>query len=126
MVCCNAGIASYAPTLELEEQMWQEMIDINLTGVWKTIRAAVPPMVERGQGGSVIITSSVFGLFGFPNGASYEKRQARCGRAHADPDPGIQLCNMIRVNSVHPTAVNTPMIMNDAMFRLFRQPGTAD
>ena len=46
--------------------MWQEMIDINLTGVWKTIRAAVPPMVERRQGGSVIITSSVFGLFGFP------------------------------------------------------------
>jgi (+)-trans-carveol dehydrogenase len=124
VVCCNAGIASYAPTLELDEQMWQEMIDINLTGVWKTVRAAVPPMVERGQGGSVIITSSVFGLFGFPNGASYAS--AKHGVVGLMRTLTQELApHMIRVNSVHPTAVNTPMIMNDAMFRLFR-PDLAD
>ena len=49
VVCANAGIASFAPALEMDEQTWQEMIDINLTGVWKTIKAAVPPMVERRQ-----------------------------------------------------------------------------
>jgi NAD(P)-dependent dehydrogenase (short-subunit alcohol dehydrogenase family) len=71
VVCCNAGIGTFGPALEMDEQTWQEMIDINLTGVWKTIRAAVPPMVERRQGGSVIVTSSAAGLFGVPNLAHY-------------------------------------------------------
>ena len=57
-VVANAGIASIGALLDLDEQVWDEMIAVNLTGVWKTIKAAVPPMVERGQGGSVIITSS--------------------------------------------------------------------
>jgi (+)-trans-carveol dehydrogenase len=119
VVCCNAGIFSWAPTLEMDEQMWQEMIDINLTGVWKTIRAAAPPMVERRQGGSIIITSSDAGLMGVPNLASY------CSAKHAIVGLMRTLTQelapyMIRVNSVHPTSVNTPMIMNDATFRLIR------
>ena len=89
IVCCNAGIFSWAPALEMDEQMWQEMIDINLTGVWKTIRAAVPPMVERRQGGSVIITSSTAGLFGYPNLASYSSAKHGIVGTHADPDPGV-------------------------------------
>jgi SDR family mycofactocin-dependent oxidoreductase len=119
IVCCNAGIFSWAPTLEMDEQMWQEMIDINLTGVWKTIRAAVPPMVERRQGGSIIITSSVAGLFGVPNLASYVS--AKHGIVGLMRTLTQELAPyMIRVNSVHPTSVNTPMIMNDAALRLIR------
>jgi (+)-trans-carveol dehydrogenase len=119
VICCNAGIFSWAPTLEMDEEMWQEMIDINLTGVWKTIRAAVPPMVERRQGGSIIITSSVAGLFGVPNLASYVS--AKHGIVGLMRTLTQELAPyMIRVNSVHPTSVNTPMIMNDAALRLIR------
>src|ERR1700753_415364 len=52
IVLANAGISSMAPTLEMEESAWTEMIDINLTGQWKTIKAAVPHIVEGGRGGS--------------------------------------------------------------------------
>jgi SDR family mycofactocin-dependent oxidoreductase len=119
IICCNAGIFSWAPTLEIDEQMWQEMIDINLTGVWKTIRAAAPPMVERRQGGSIIITSSDAGLFGYPNLASYST--AKHGIVGLMRTLAQELAPyMIRVNSVHPTSVNTPMIMNEPAFRLIR------
>ena len=116
VVCCNAGIGTFAPALEMDEQMWQEMIDVNLTGVWKTIRAAAPPMVERRQGGSIIITSSVAGLFGFPILANYSS--AKHGVVGLMRTLTQELAPyMIRVNSVHPTTVNTPMIMNDGLLR---------
>jgi SDR family mycofactocin-dependent oxidoreductase len=119
VVCCNAGIGTFAPALEMDEQMWQEMIDINLSGVWKTIRAAVPPMVQRGQGGSVIITSSVAGLFGFTNLSHYSS--AKHGLVGLMRTLTQELApHMIRVNTVHPTTVNTPMIINDAFARLIR------
>ena len=129
IVCANAGIASFAPALEMDELTWQEMIDINLTGVWKTIRAAVPPMVERGQGGAVIITSSVAGLFGFPNLSSYVA--AKHGVVGLMRTLAQELApHMIRVNTVNPTTVNTPMVMQDAFYRLVRpdldNPGRDD
>jgi len=119
VVCANAGIGSWAPALEMEEQMWQEMIDINLTGVWKTIKAAVAPMVERRQGGAVVITSSVAGLFGFPNLVHYSA--AKAGVVGIMRVLAQELAPyMIRVNTVNPTTVNTPMVVNDAAPRLFR------
>ena len=119
VVCANAGIASFAPALEMEEQMWQEMIDINLTGVWKTIKAAVAPMVERRQGGAVIITSSVAGLFGFPNLVHYSA--AKAGVVGIMRVMAQELAPyMIRVNTVNPTTVNTPMVVNEAAPSLFR------
>src|SRR5689334_18231217 len=63
IVCANAGIFSFS-TEELTEQAWRDMIDINLTGVWHTTRAAVPHLVEGGRGGSIILTSSTAGLKG--------------------------------------------------------------
>ncbi len=120
IVCANAGIASFLPGLEMDEQTWQQMIDINLTGVWKTIRAAVPPMVERRQSGSVIITSSVAGLFGFQNLAHYSA--AKHGTVGMMRVFAQELAPyMIRVNTVNPTTVNTPMVMNDA-FPAFARP----
>ena len=65
-VCANAGIASFGPALELTEDVWQDVVDINLTGVWKTVKATAPAMVERGQGGSIVLTSSIAGLIAFP------------------------------------------------------------
>jgi SDR family mycofactocin-dependent oxidoreductase len=119
IVCANAGIASFAPSLEMEENVWDEMIDINLSGVWRTIRAAVPPMVERGQGGSVIITSSVAGLFGFPNLSAYSS--AKHGVVGLMRTLAQELAPyMIRVNTVNPTTVDTPMINNDAFYGLIR------
>jgi NAD(P)-dependent dehydrogenase (short-subunit alcohol dehydrogenase family) len=103
----------------MDEQVWDEMIDINLTGVWKTVKAAVRPMVERRQGGAVIITSSVAGLFGFPNLSAYSA--AKHGVVGLMRVLAQELAPyMIRVNTVNPTTVNTPMLMSDAMFRLFR------
>ena len=72
IVIANAGIASFAQALDLTEEMWQDMIDINLTGLWKTVKAAAPSMVERGQGGSIfVLTSSVAGIIAFPALAHY-------------------------------------------------------
>ena len=64
IVCANAGISSYGKTWELSESAWQDTIDVNLTGVWHTIRATVPPMIDAGRGGSIIITSSSAALVG--------------------------------------------------------------
>ncbi len=115
IVCCNAGIGAFAPAVEMDEEVWQETIDVNLTGVWKTIRAAVPPMVERRQGGSIIITSSVAGLFGFPLLANYSS--AKHGVVGLMRTLTQELAPyMIRVNCVHPTTVNTPMVMNPAFY----------
>src|SRR2546427_13131827 len=54
VVVANAGIASFGPAWELEEQTWQDVIDINLTGVWHTAKAVIPTMIEAGRGGSLI------------------------------------------------------------------------
>ena len=58
IVLGNAGICSFGLSWELSDEVWQEMIDVNLTGVWKTTKAAIPHMISRGSGGSIILTSS--------------------------------------------------------------------
>ena len=54
IVCANAGILSTGSAWELSEEAWQEVIDVNLTGVWKTVKAAIPQLIEQGHGGSII------------------------------------------------------------------------
>ena len=71
IVCANAGIGSWAVAWEMTAEQWKDMIDINLTGVFNAARAALPSMVERGEGGSVILTSSTAGLIGYANTAHY-------------------------------------------------------
>jgi len=119
VVCANAGIGTVSPAMEMEEQTWQEMIDINLTGVWKTIKAAVAPMIERRQGGAVIITSSVAGLMGYPNLGHYVA--AKHGVVGLMRTLTQELAPyMIRVNTVNPTTVDTKMVMSDFFYRLVR------
>lgn len=118
IVCANAGIASFGPALELTEETWQEVVDINLTGVWKTVKATAPSMVERGQGGSIILTSSIAGLIAFPMLAHYTA--AKHGVTGLMRTLAVELAaHNIRVNSVHPTTVDTPMVANEAVYGLF-------
>ncbi|SNS83602.1 (+)-trans-carveol dehydrogenase [Geodermatophilus saharensis] len=118
VVCANAGIGSMAPALELTEEQWQDVVDVNLTGVWKTVKAAAPSMVERGQGGSIVLTSSAAGLMAYPNLAHYTA--AKHGVTGLMRVLAVELApHMIRVNSVHPTTVDTPMVQNPATYELF-------
>lgn len=129
IVVANAGIASYAPGHEISEAAWQEMIDINLTGTWHTVKAVVPHLISRGRGGSIVLTSSAAGLQGTPNLAHYVA--AKHGVTGLMRTFANELApHWIRVNSVNPTQVDTPMIMNDEIFRMFRpdleSPGRDD
>jgi SDR family mycofactocin-dependent oxidoreductase len=115
VVCANAGIAGFAKnTWTMTEDQWDEMIAVNLTGVWKTVKAAVPAIIEAGNGGSIVITSSTGGVKGLPGiGAHYVA--AKHGVVGMMRTLANELApHFIRVNTVHPTGVNTPMIANDA------------
>jgi SDR family mycofactocin-dependent oxidoreductase len=127
IVAANAGIASYAPVEELTDEMWDDMIDTNLSGVFKSIRAAVPHLKANEQGGSIVITSSTAGIMGMAHLAHYVS--AKHGVVGLMKVLAIELApHMIRVNSVHPTTVDTDMVQNQGTYDLFRPdlpPGTA-
>ena len=118
IVVANAGILSSGSLADLSEQAWRQMIDINLNGVWRTCRAAVPELIAGGRGGSVILISSVAGLKSYPNIAHYvAAKHGVTGLARA---LATELAShRIRVNSIHPTQVDTDMIQNEVMYRLF-------
>jgi SDR family mycofactocin-dependent oxidoreductase len=119
IVLANAGISTPAPTLEMDEETWQTMIDVNLTGVWKTVRAAVPQVIAGGRGGSVVITSSLAAIYANPNTAHYSA--AKAGLVMLAKVMAKELApHSIRVNTVHPTTVATDMILNEPTYRLFR------
>jgi (+)-trans-carveol dehydrogenase len=118
IVCANAGILSSGSLADLTVEAWREMIDINLSGVWRTCRAAIPHLIAGGRGGSIVLTSSVAGLKSYPNIAHYVS--AKHGVTGLMRTLAVELApHRIRVNSVHPTQVDTDMIQNDVMYRLF-------
>jgi len=124
IVCANAGISTPSSTLEMTEETWQTTIDINLTGVWKTCKATVPHIVAGSRGGSVIITSSAATTMISQNIAHYTA--AKHGLIGFMRVLAKELApHRIRVNTLHPTGVKTPMILNEPMYRLFR-PDLAD
>jgi SDR family mycofactocin-dependent oxidoreductase len=110
VVVANAGVSTWGRFWEMPTQRWQEMIDINLTGVFNTLRAAVPAMITAGNGGSIICTSSVAGLKALPGQAHYSAaKHGVVGLANA---AAIELAPYrIRVNTVHPYGVSTPMAL---------------
>lgn len=119
IVIANAGVFSPADTLEMSEQTWQDVIDVNLTGVWKTLRASVPHIIAGGRGGAVVITSSLAAFYANPHSAHYSA--AKSGLVMLMKVLAKEVApHSIRVNSVHPTTVATGMILNDATFRQFR------
>jgi SDR family mycofactocin-dependent oxidoreductase len=130
IVCANAGLAAGgAPMQDMDEDLWQDSIDVNLTGVFHTIKATVPHIVAGGNGGSIVLTSSVGGLKSYPFVANYIA--SKHGVVGIMRTAAVELAeHRIRVNSVHPTQVNTPMLMNDMTFKMFRpdleNPGPED
>lgn len=119
VVIANAGISSPAATLEMSEQQWQTMIDVNLTGAWNTARAAVPAVIAGERGGSVIFIGSLAALSATANTAHYSA--AKAGVAALMRVLAAELAaKQIRVNAIHPTTVATEMVINEATFRLFR------
>jgi SDR family mycofactocin-dependent oxidoreductase len=118
VVVANAGIhIPGGPSWELDPRDWQRTLDINLTGVWHTVKAAVPHIGD--QGGSVVIISSTNGIRGTVNSAHYTASK------HAVVGLARTLANElgprgIRVNTVHPGPVATPMVLNEEMFRRLR------
>ncbi|MBV8785941.1 MAG: mycofactocin-coupled SDR family oxidoreductase [Mycobacterium sp.] len=112
IVVANAGIAP----MQSGDDGWHDVIDVNLTGVYHTIKVAVPVMVEQGDGGSIVLISSAAGLAGFatPDAGSIGYAAAKHGmvglmRVYAN----LLARENIRVNSIHPSGVETPMINNE-------------
>lgn len=114
ILIANAGIhAPGAPVWELTDEEWQDALDVNLTGVWHTVKAAVPHLEP---GASIIIINSTSGIRGPEETAHYTASK------HAAVGLARTLANElgpqgIRVNTVHPGAVATPMVRNEATYR---------
>ncbi|SDH46987.1 mycofactocin-coupled SDR family oxidoreductase [Pseudonocardia oroxyli] len=119
IVSANAGVVGTpTPAESLPEDEWRTMIDINLSGVWHTVKATIPHLKAGGNGGSIVLTSSVAGIRGYANMAHYVS--AKHGVVGLTRTLAMELAPAsIRVNSVHPTQVNTDMIHNQPIYDLF-------
>jgi SDR family mycofactocin-dependent oxidoreductase len=107
VIVANAGICIMKPWDEVTPEIWGETIDVNLTGTWNTVMAGAPHLVRAGAG-SVILISSAAGLKGLPFLTPYvASKHGITGLARALAHELAE--HNIRVNSVHPTGVNTPM-----------------
>jgi SDR family mycofactocin-dependent oxidoreductase len=118
IVVANAGIMAHSlPPYPNSERAWKDSIDTMLTGVWNTLQATVPHLIGGGRGGSIVITSSSAGLRAQTterSGGADGYFAAKFGviglvKAYA----GALAEHNIRVNSLHTTGVNTPMVVND-------------
>jgi SDR family mycofactocin-dependent oxidoreductase len=141
IVCANAGIWSVGaePGQDRSRRpaIWEESIGINLTGVWNTLEATVPVLIQGGRGGAIVLTSSTAGLKGMATLGDSDSLAQAAQTAYTAAKHGVvglmrnyalQLAPYdIRVNTVHPTGVMTPMIMNDVTNQLMAaNPGFAD
>nr|WP_090343198.1 mycofactocin-coupled SDR family oxidoreductase [Mycolicibacterium malmesburyense]CRL74111.1 oxidoreductase, SDR family [Mycolicibacterium malmesburyense] len=113
IVVANAGIGPGGATTD--DEQWEDVMNVNLKGVWNTLRVAVPTLLKQDRGGSIILTTSTGGLIGTPvvSGGMIAYTAAKHGvvglmRAYAN----YLAPQYIRVNSVAPTTVATPMANN--------------
>jgi len=130
IVCANAAIISQPKaTWEIDADEFRELIDVTLTGVFITVKAAIPHMIAAGHGGSITLTSSGAALVN--GGGLGDYKAAKSGVLSLARTLACELAeHFIRVNAVCPTAVDTPMIQNEALYRSFRpdlaSPGRED
>ncbi|MGV0792879.1 mycofactocin-coupled SDR family oxidoreductase [Mycolicibacterium sp. XJ1819] len=118
IVVANAGVLSWGRVWEMSEEQWNTVIDVNLNGTWRTLRAAVPAMIEAGNGGSIIVVSSSAGLKATPGNAHYSA--SKHGLTALTNSLALEAGEFgIRVNSIHPYSIDTPMVEKDAMMALF-------
>lgn len=114
VLIANAGVLSWGRLWELSDEQWNAVIDTNLTGTWRTLRAAIPAMIEAGNGGSIVIVSSSAGIRATPGNGHYAA--SKHGLTSLTNTLALELGEYsIRVNSIHPYSIATPMIENDAM-----------
>lgn len=118
VVVANAGVLSWGRLWELTDEQWDTVIGVNLTGTWRTLRATVPAMIEAGNGGSIIVVSSSAGIKATPGNGHYSA--SKHGLTALTNTLAIELGEFgIRVNSIHPYSVDTPMIEPEAMMEIF-------
>ncbi|OBH44770.1 mycofactocin-coupled SDR family oxidoreductase [Mycobacterium mantenii] len=118
IVVANAGVLSWGRIWELTDEQWDTVIGVNLTGTWRTLRATVPAMIEAGNGGSIIVVSSSAGIKATPGNGHYSA--SKHGLTALTNTLAIELGEYgIRVNSIHPYSVDTPMIEPEAMMEIF-------
>ena len=128
VVICNAGITSWLGDQadESADRVWHEVLEINLTGSWNTLRATTNTMMRLGNGGAVVLVSSTAGLKGFASGvAGYDAYAAsKAGLVGLMRGYALNLApHNIRVNTVHPTAVETMMTTNEEFVALMEAMG---
>ena len=118
ILVANAGVLSWGRLFEMTEEQWDTVIEVNLSGTWRTVRAVVPAMIEAGNGGSIIIVSSSAGLKATPGNGHYAA--SKHGLVAITNSLAIELGEFgIRVNSIHPYSIDTPMIEKQAMAAIF-------
>lgn len=118
IVVANAGVLSWGRIWEMSEDQWDTVIDVNLNGTWRTLRAAVPAMIEAGNGGSIIIVSSSAGLKATPGNAHYAA--SKHGLVALTNSLALEAGEFgIRVNSIHPYSIETPMVEKEEMMAIF-------
>ena len=119
IVVANAGVLNWGRLWEISAQQWQDILDINLTGLWNTIKAVVPPMIEAGNGGSIITISSAAGIKAVPGCGHY--CASKFGVVGLTNSLAVELGEYgIRVNSVHPYGTDTPMGNDLSMYKVFQ------
>ena len=118
IVVANAGVLNWGRLWEISARQWQDVIDTNLTGLWNTIKAVVPPMIEAGNGGSIITISSAAGIKAVPGCGHY--CASKFGVVGLTNSLAVELGEFgIRVNSVHPYGTDTPMGNDTTMWQIF-------
>src|SRR5271168_3680637 len=118
ILVANAGVLSWGRIWELTDEQWDTVIGVNLSGTWRTVRAVVPAMIEAGNGGSIVVVSSSAGLKATPGNGHYSA--SKHGLVALTNALAIELGEFgIRVNSIHPYSVDTPMVEPEAMMQIF-------
>ena len=114
VLVANSGVLSWGRVWELSDEQWTTVIDVNLTGTWRTLRAAIPAMIEAGNGGSIVIVSSASGVKATPGNGHYSA--SKHGLTALTNTLALELGEYgIRVNSINPYSIATPMILNESM-----------
>ena len=117
ILVANAGVLGWGRVWELTDEQWDTVIGVNLSGTWRTVRAVVPAMIDAANGGSIVVVSSAAGLKATPGNGHYAA--TKFGLVALTNTLAIELGEFgIRVNSIHPYSVATPMIETHAMMEL--------
>ncbi len=123
-VVANAGILPIVGAAANTAQAYRDAVEVNLNGVFHTVDSAVPLLIEQGAGGSIVITSSTSGLVGLVDGSAGSMGYAAAKHGVVGLMRGwatILAPHGIRVNTIHPTGVASPMVQNEAFARYIEE-----